>query len=322
MRTPNFWRTINVSSLLLAPLSGAYWAYIRILGILHNTAPHDFDIPIICVGNVVAGGAGKSPTAISLAKMLIDQGKNPIFVSKGYGGSFTHTMMVAPDTNTAHLVGDEPLMLSKTAPCVVCKTRVDGCRLAKESGADVIILDDGLHDQSIKKALTLLVIDGTFGLGNCLLLPAGPLRDTLKQGLNQSDAIVVVGEDTYGLTEKIKTTLPILYSTFVGSENPPPKDISYIAFSGIARPQKFFDGLNTEGYTVTNNFPFADHHPFSPAELKMLLSVAKENDSTLITTAKDMMRIPDEFSTTIAVFNIQVRWKDESAINKLLASIS
>lgn len=291
MKTPGFWQKRGLAAFALWPLSLVYSVIHRIKTALQK--PITFAVPIICVGNATAGGAGKTPAAMKLAELLLPAFPNLVFLTRGYGGSLQGPVRVNP-AHTAKEVGDEPLLLARIAPCFVAKDRVQGAKAAMEAGAGLIIMDDGLQTNRIKKDMSLLVIDGEYGFGNKLLIPAGPLRETVKESLGKSQAVIWIGEqpDAFAIpTYKAALTPKAL----------PPKDVAYTAFAGIGRPEKFFASLEKAGYRLKNTIAFADHHPYSAYELENLLAQVP-----LITTEKDAVRLPASLREKIAVFPVEL----------------
>jgi tetraacyldisaccharide 4'-kinase len=178
-------------SRFLVPLS---WLY-RFGGILRASVhrPKRLNKPVICVGNAVVGGAGKTPVTLALADLLKNQGYHPALVYKGYKRTNHETLRVDLNQHTLADVGDEPLMAAAFAPTFVAKTRLMAAQAAADSGADLLILDDGLQNPTLIKDLTFLVVDAGYGFGNGRVLPAGPLRMTQKDALNQADAVILLG---------------------------------------------------------------------------------------------------------------------------------
>ncbi len=199
MRAPAFWWKPRPDAVahLLSPFGAVYGA---IAARRMNKAGARVNAPVICVGNFVAGGAGKTPTAMALAQEMKRAGHTPFFLSRGYGASrpVESPRIVDAARDSAADVGDEPLLLARVAPTVVCADRVAGARLAIEAGASVLIMDDGLQNPSLQKDFTIAVVDGAVGVGNSLCIPAGPLRAALDAQLQRTDAIVIAGEGAAG----------------------------------------------------------------------------------------------------------------------------
>jgi len=321
MKAPEFWRT-GRGGLPAAALSPLGWVY-GLAGKVRRSLsrPWQPPVPVICVGNLVAGGAGKTPVALDLAQRLQAIGTSVSFLSRGYGGSETGPRRVDGDVDRADQVGDEPLLLCRQAPTWVSQDRVRGAAAASD-GADVIIMDDGYQNPSLIKACSLLVIDGQYGFGNGRLIPAGPLRETPGDALKRADGVIIIGEDEAGLVTFISRAfpdLPLLRTKIVpGPEIKNLTDKPLTAFAGIGQPDKFFRTLTDAGCNVVTSRSFPDHHPYSLTDLEHLKSLAKKNNSQLITTEKDSVRIPKDQSQDIEVLTITLQWEDEALLQSLL----
>jgi tetraacyldisaccharide 4'-kinase len=311
MRAPDFWRKRGAPALLLAPLGALYGASVAFKA--RHARPFDPRIPVICVGNLTAGGSGKTPIAIALADMLRAQGHRPYFLTRGYGGSERGPAM-ASRGHSAAVMGDEALLLARTAPTIVAKDRAAGARLAKGKGATVIVMDDGHQNFSLRKTLSLVVVDAQSGFGNGLQIPAGPLREPVAQGLARADAVVVVGEGAPDLAgfrgPVLRAHLKADAAAFAGK--------NVFAFAGIGRPEKFVASLEAGGAHVTGSCFFADHHPYSDAEILQLKAIA--GDSELVTTEKDFVRLSTEQRQGIRLLKVAAVFEDDAAIARLLDS--
>jgi len=321
MRAPSFWSHGGLAPALLAP---AAWAY-DLAGRIErgSTRPERVAAPVICIGNIVAGGAGKTPVAISIAKRLAARHRHPHFVSRGYGGSAAGPLQVDRARHDSRMVGDEPLLLARAAPTWVSRDRADGARAAITAGADVIIMDDGMQNNSLAKDLTLLVVDGGYGFGNGRIMPAGPLRESIQSGLARADAVVLVGTDTSGAARDIAERKPIIPARLMpgaGAEDIFNRDV--VAFAGIGRPQKFFDTLAEIGARVVVTESFADHHPYTADEVMRLVETAAAREAIVVTTEKDAVRLPPEAQPMVKVLAVELQWGDPHQIDALLAKLS
>ncbi len=323
MQAPDFWHRDGVLARLLTPLGLAY----HLVGQLRRatTTPWPAPVPVICVGNLVAGGAGKTPVALSLLEILAERGLKPAALTRGYGGEAAGPLRVVPGSHDALSVGDEALLLARAAPTWVARDRVAGARAAAEAGADVIVMDDGFQNPAVKKDLALLVVDTAYGFGNGRVLPAGPLRETPAAGLARADAVVLLGRDYIGETEKN------LIDRFTGAAPPlkarlEPQDCDLagqrvFAFAGIGRPEKFFRTLREAGAEVVGTESFADHQPYSSTTLERLRDAAAAADARLVTTAKDAVRFGPEPPRDVAVLDVTLQWDDKDALLRLLARL-
>ena len=258
MKTPSYWNSVNFMSLALWPLGCLYGLATALRLLLKRT--RKVQSTVICVGNLTAGGTGKTPVAVSLAKLLQQNGKNPCFLSRGYGGR-RKNLMVNPCRHTAADVGDEPLLLARQAPVIVNPNRYQGALMAEQEGADYIIMDDGFQNPSLYKDISLLVIDGDVGLGNGFCIPAGPLREFKKLGLHRASAVALIGDDKLGLAASL-SHLPIFRGR-LKAVAPSPLTYDIVAFAGIGRPQKFYRSLRDCGFNVVQTRDFPDHHFYS-----------------------------------------------------------
>ncbi len=323
MKAPAFWydssNHLNLFARALMPL-GAVYASIgqRLRG---QKIPHAASLPVICVGNLVAGGSGKTPTAIAILD-LIRQEKiflSPAFLTRGYGGSVRGPERVDPQGD-ASIWGDEALLLARYAPTFVARNRYKGVEMAKDYGHDVVILDDGLQHTRLKKDLSLCVIDGATGFGNGHVIPAGPLRQSLEDGFRFCDAFILVNEDV----RNTRNILPADKKVFTAHLHPrEEQDLSargdYIAFCGIAFPEKFRKSLDSCHAKVINFHSFPDHHPYNFQEIGRLVDEALRKNARLITTEKDMVRLPDfARKNLVDVLPISLKFDDTSALTHLL----
>jgi len=288
MAEPRFWQTRHhLLSLALAPLSllyGGLEAARRKL--THAQHPGK---PVICVGNLTAGGGGKTPTVRWLAEHMAAQGHQPAILSRGYGGTEKGPLKVNPTRHIAGQVGDEPLMLAADWPVYIGADRMQSLRRALQDGADVLIKDDGFQNPSLAHHFNLIVIDGASGLGNQRLLPAGPMRQPLSVALQKLDALLVIGEAHHPslafLMDAVEAFGKPVFHAHVHATAPGGGAVH--GFCGIAKPEKFRASLEAQGYRIDGFTRFADHHDISEAEAAKLLT----RDTPLITTEKDMARL-------------------------------
>lgn len=322
MKTPDFWyieQTFGdwLKMLLLTPFSWVYYAIAKELAKRPN--PYDPKVPVLCVGNIVAGGAGKTPTTIAMASFLKAKGKNVHIISRGFGGSVKKPTKVDPDTHTADIVGDEPLMMAKKGFTVwVSGNRRKSAYLAVKDGAEIIIMDDGHQNHDLKKTVSLIVVDGLMGFGNKHMLPAGPLREPIKEGLSRADAMVVLGEDKYHVDAM--TSLPVIRGNFVPTENII-AGMDVFGFAGMGRPEKFVRTLYEMEAQINGFDEFPDHYDYNGIDIEMLYKKASRSNSILVTTRKDYMRIPETHRQYVNVVDVVLEWDDETVIEKVLSPL-
>ena len=294
MREPSFWwREPGLSAALLAPIAAAYGAVAARR--LAQTGVRT-SVPVVCVGNFTLGGAGKTPTAITLAAMLQAAGQQVCCLSRGYGGSEAGPKRVDAHADSAAQVGDEALLLARAAPTIVSRDRVAGACLAKAQGASVVVMDDGLQNASLAKDFTLAVVDGRRGIGNARVFPAGPLRAPLDAQLARCDALLVIGGNG-GAGEAVAAAAARGLPVFHGRLVPDPASIEalkarqVLAFAGIGDPEKFFASAAAAGIEVADRTAFPDHHRFTAEEAAELIMRAEHSGLALLTTEKDRARM-------------------------------
>ena len=294
MRAPAFWwQPPGLIARLLAPLG---WLYGAITLRRMRQPGADCGVPVICVGNFVAGGAGKTPTAIALAGLLAQRGENPFVLMRGYGGSLPGPVEVHAQHHAAHAVGDEPLLMARHVRTVVSRDRVAGANLARALGASVIVMDDGLQNPALAKRVRLAVVDGASGVGNGLCLPAGPLRAPLAEQLTQVDAVLVIGPGEPGEAVAAQATargIPVLGARLDPAADTVTRlaDQAVLAVSGIGRPEKFAATLREAGARIVAERAFGDHHAYSAADVQALVAEAALYDSLVATTEKDWVKL-------------------------------
>lgn len=325
MRQPRFWyEPAGLRSGLLAPLA-AVWEF----GARRRIQRGKWErvgAPVVCIGNLTVGGAGKTPTAVAVAQRLSEAGMSPHFLTRGYRGSETGPVLVDERKHRASDVGDEALLLAAFAPTWVSDDRLVGAKRAVEAGAEVLILDDGHQDPSLARDLTLIVADASAGFGNGRTMPAGPLRERLAAGLERGDMVVAIGSpaarekfsETWGLQMKI----PI-----VGAElKPLPVGIDWngmrvVAFAGIGHPEKFFSTLGSLGAEVKHAAPLADHLPLTERLLIRLEKKSKLLSAQLVTTEKDAVRLPQNWRTRVLTLPVRLQFENSQLMDEHLSAV-
>jgi tetraacyldisaccharide 4'-kinase len=317
-RTPDFWRydADTPWPRLLQPLAALYELGNRLNR--QMARPQPVARPVISIGNLVAGGAGKTPTAIALAEILNRLGLNPHIVCRGYGGRLTGPARVDHARHTAADVGDEALLLDAAAPTWIGRDRPAAAPAANAAGAGCIIADDAHQTYALERQISILVVDGGFGFGNGRLLPAGPLREPVAEGLTRCDAIVLVGKPT--------VPLPSFGSrpVFSAALEPNAADAvrlrgrHVLAFAGIGRPEKFFTSLQNLGAIIVKTVGFPDHAPYSEDTVMRLVEQAHALHAIPVTTAKDQMRLPKPARPMVDVLRVTLAFDDLSAVERFL----
>jgi tetraacyldisaccharide 4'-kinase len=319
MRTPAFWyRPAGPLARLLSPLGAAYGAG----GALRQrrARPRRAPSPVVCVGNLVAGGAGKTPVAIALALALDARGWQPAFLTRGHGGSRRGPYWVDAMRDSASEVGDEPLLLARHARCLLSRDRAAGA--AALAGSGIIVMDDGHQNPSLVKDLSLVVVDGAVGFGNGFLIPAGPLRETVERGLARADALVILGDDRTGAARRAPG-IPVLHADLrPGDDAVDLLGRRVLAFAGIGRPEKFFDTVRAVGAEIVAALPFADHHAYTEAEIRRIAADAEAAGAVPLTTEKDAVRLPPALRPNVRVLPVRCVWRDPAALDTLLDRLS
>jgi len=317
-KPPPFWNHTGIASALLSPAAWAFQCAAQVRYALASP-PWRASVPVVCVGNLVVGGAGKTPVAIDVARRLIRRGVDAHFLSRGYGGSTQGPLRVDPAIHSAALSGDEPLLLANVAPTWVSVDRPAGGDAAIDAGAEIIVMDDGFQNPSLAKDLSLLVIDGSYGLGNGRVLPAGPLRESVSSALSRTDAVIIIGDDKTDVTARLAEQCEILHTDLVVlPERNELRGQPVVAFAGIGRPEKFFTTLREIGCEVLEAQAFPDHYSYTNAELAHLKEAAARLSARLVTTEKDWVRIEPAARVEIICLPVTLRWRNEAAINRHL----
>jgi tetraacyldisaccharide 4'-kinase len=320
MRPPEFWRadvggrdTALALRSLLTPIAWAYeWvAAQRIRTGVSRHAP----VPVVCVGNLTLGGAGKTPIARAIRAKL---GPAAHTLSRGYGGRLSGPLRVTPDMD-AREVGDEPLVHALDGAAWIARDRLAGALAAAQAGARAIVMDDGFQNPELAKDLSILAVDPEYGVGNGQVFPAGPLRERLADGLARAHAVVMLGPEVETPHWLETFQRPVLRARLEAAGELPRGRL--LAFAGLARPEKFFDTLQALGAELTETIPFGDHHVYTEDDLGMLAQMAEETGATLITTEKDAARLSPQWRARVSTLPVTVRFQDEPALDALLEPI-
>lgn len=304
MKAPAFWyRQKSVWALLLKPISFVYaWSVARRF---QKTTPYQSDVPVVCVGNLTVGGSGKTPVCLTIGEFLKQRGIRFFYLNHGYKAK-EKNVLVNLEKQTALDIGDEAVLLALNAPTVVDNKRARGAQKAVKNGAQAIIMDDGFQNPSLVKSFSFVVVDGQKGFGNGLVLPAGPLREPVATGLKRADAIVIAGEDTWGVDFYLKRhqiDLPVLTGRFLLN----PEIVKALrgrdvfAFAGIGMPEKFFAALQNEGINVKGTQSFPDHYFYTNFDMDEVMR--KAGSLPVLTTTKDAVKLSAQMRKKVIVMD-------------------
>ncbi len=321
LKAPKFWYlkkdTIISNSLYPLSLLFRFGTKIRNLVSKKNKSP----LPTICVGNIVVGGAGKTPVALKIGELLITSGYKPHFISKGYAG-LTKISTLVQSWHSATSVGDESILLSEVAPTWVGNDRIKSSILAKNQGGDCLIMDDGFQNPSIQKDFSIIVINSEQEFGNRRVMPSGPLRESINRGLSRTNLVIVIGNPSKEIKKIVPDHIPIIESKFeIKKENKSFKGQKIVAFAGIAYPEKFFNSLKDQGANIIKEISYPDHHIYNENDMLSLVETANKNQSILVSTKKDYVRIPKSYRSLVNTLEGEIIFKDEQLLREILSNV-
>lgn len=325
MQAPQFWFTPpdapHIAARLLSPLGWLYAA--ATARRLRQPSALTAQCPVLCVGNINAGGTGKTPTVIALVQLLLAMGKRPHIVTRGYGGQAQGPLEVNPRYHRAEQVGDEPLLLAAFATTWVAKNRVQGVQAAQNAGADVIVLDDGFQDPSVTKTLSLVIVDAAHGFGNGKCIPAGPLREAVPIGLARADAIISIGPEKAQRAFKKQWGHILNLPHFEAKVMPLAMGMDwssgrYLAFAGIGHPEKFFTTLRGLGAELVHCEALSDHQSLSATLMGRLQAQAQALQAQLVTTEKDAVRLPEGFQGEVLTLPVRLEVQDTDGFSAMI----
>jgi tetraacyldisaccharide 4'-kinase len=326
MKAPWYWdgrsgQAGRFVSLALTPLGWLFALAGRLRGA--GGRPYRPSAPVICVGNLVAGGAGKTPTVLALCDRLQALGLTPHILTRGYGGAVRGPHRADPDHDSAATIGDEAALMARRFPVWVGADRAATAKAATRAGAEILVMDDGFQNPSLVKDLSLVVIDAAYGHGNGRVMPAGPLREPLSRGFARADAVVMIGDPAPGEAWPwTPPRLPVLHARLTPLRvSPPLSGRKVMAFAGIGRPEKFFATLRELGATIVDQEAFPDHASFATPLLARLEARAARHQALLVTTEKDAMRLPRSFAAKCVIVPVALGFEEPEAVEAMLERV-
>ena len=332
LSTPRWWysrdrRVMPVTRALLTPPSWI-WAAVTARR-LARAKPEDPGRPVICVGNLTLGGTGKTPVVRAVAERLAAHGVSVHLLSRGYGGRLKGPTRVDPARHTARDVGDEPLMLARDWPVWVGRDRAAAARAAVSAGAEAIVMDDGHQNPALRKALSLVVVDGEtrdgeWPFGDGRVFPAGPLREPLAAGLARADAVIILAPADMASPdpELIGTLRPKAVLTARLAPVAAPPAGPQLGFAGVGKPWKVERALAAAGCALCDFAPFPDHFVFDAATLERLAARAAQFGAGLVTTEKDWARLPEAWRARVAAWPVRAVFEPAAALDALLVPVA
>ena len=321
LKAPKLWykKEDTYLSRSLYPLSLLFRLGTKIRNIAGN--PSKSEVPVICIGNIVVGGAGKTPVSLRIGKILTTAGYSPHFVSKGYAG-IIKTSTLVESWHSPQSVGDESLLLSEIAPTWIGEDRNKSIKLAAHKGGNCIIMDDGFQNPTIHKDLSIIVINASQEFGNKRVIPSGPLRESIKRGLSRTNLVIVIGQLTEFLKKIIPSHIPTITAKFnINNENKIFKGQKITAFAGLAYPEKFFESLREQGAKIVKEITYPDHHIYNENDLLNLAEIANKTKSILVSTQKDFVRVPKSYKTLVNILDGEIIFENEELIKEILTNV-
>ena len=299
---PNFWKETNLVSILLFPIS----LIVKLIVLMRKTfiKELEFEIPIICVGNIYLGGTGKTPLSINLGKELSILNKNPVIIRKYY----------------KHHEDEYSLIRENFKHLITKKDRKNAIKNAVQNGFDTVILDDGFQDYKIKKNLNIVCFNNQL-LGNGMLIPAGPLRESVDS-LKSAHIIIINGDQNIDFEKKlleINNEISIFYSRYQLIDVEKYRGKKLFVVAGIGNPENFFELIRSQNLNIIKKLSFPDHYQFSKSEILNIINDARKNGYQVVMTEKDYHRVKDFNFTEIHYIKVKLEIAEKKEfLNKVL----
>ena len=299
---PNFWKETNLVSILLFPIS----LIVKLIVLMRKTflKELEFEIPIICVGNIYLGGTGKTPLSINLGKELSILNKKPVIIRKYY----------------KHHKDEYSLIRENFKHLITKKDRKNAIKNAVQNGFDTVILDDGFQDYKIKKNLNIVCFNNQL-LGNGMLIPAGPLRESVDS-LKSAQIIIINGDQNIEFERKlleINNEISIFYSRYQLIDIEKYRGKKLFVVAGIGNPENFFELIRSQNLNIIKKLSFPDHYQFSKSEILNIINDARKNGYQVVMTEKDYHRVKDYNFTEIHYIKVKLEIAEKKEfLNKVL----
>lgn len=317
MKTPYFWqKKFNIFDIILIPISIIY----ILLCLLNRMLKKEkkIKIPVICIGNLVIGGAGKTPTVSAISKLLLNDFEFIHILLRGYKGKNKNAKLIDSNDNVKN-VGDEALIHFENNPVCISRNRYLGAKLCQKNGADLIILDDGFQSKHVFKNLSFIVLDNNYQFGNRKVFPAGPLREPLNFGLKRADALIVIKNSKNLDFDLSLSKLPIFFAK-KKIILPKLKTQNVLAFCGIGNPENFFSSLVENKINIRQKLIFSDHHFYSDNQIKSIIKKGNKKKLQIVTTKKDFIKINKKFHSKIKMVDMHIQFKEKYKLREFIMS--
>ena len=314
LRSPSFWKKKSIISFFLLPFSFFYYVGYRI----YRLSKKEVEIgkPVLCIGNLVMGGAGKTPLVVKIRQLLSNDFSKIFVLTRGYLGKNSGPIIVKKTMHFLH-IGDESLIHANFGLTCVSKNKIEGAKFCKKNGADLIILDDGLQSINVKKKMSLLVIDSSYGINNRFLIPSGPYRQPASDAFKSCDAVIILDKN-FNKRKYDFISHKNIYNGYRELKFTRNIKNKVIAFSALGNNQNFLENLRDHNINVVEFISFPDHHKFSIIEITNIIEKSKKKKLSVICTRKDYIKVPDKFKKKICVADLNIKINNSKKLKQLI----